>query len=133
MNKFTDKINSLIGYKTDYLWEEINNLMLELEINPFNIFIEDIDTIFIKGFNFKIGYRELLRQLQAKNNDYLSVHYKVSGKQYTLKTFGKIDNLRNTKITKIVKLVTLIKLVKQISNLSYLASGVRFLDQTVNV
>ena len=133
MNNFTDNINELIGYRTDYLLEEINNLQNELGINPLSVSIEEIDTIFIKSFNLQISYRKLLSQLENKKDDYLSIHYKVSGKQYTLKSFGKISNIENAQVIKVVKLITLIKLVKQINDLSYLASGVRFLDETTDM
>ena len=131
MNKFANNINNLIGYRTDYLLEEINDLQDGLGIDPLTVSIEEIDTVFIKSINLQIGYRKILSQLENKKDDYLSIHYKVSGKQYTLKSFGKISKIGHEKIFKIVKLITLMKLVKQMNDLSYLASGVRLLDETL--
>lgn len=125
---FEDKINDLIGYRTKYLLQKINYLWSELEINSPDISMDLIDTIFIKGIRFQNGFKDAIRQIDANSNQYLSVRYKIDGKQYTLRSFGKIGKIKKQKIKKIIKLVTLIKIVKEINHLSYLASIIKFLD-----
>ena len=127
---FKNKINDLIGYRTDYLLEEINLLWEELEIKYSNsMSLDTIDAIFLKGINLQNGFKDALQQINTKSDEYLSIRYKIDGKQFTLKSFGKIEKVEGTKIVKILKLVTLVKLVKEINGLSYLASGVRFLNE----
>ena len=125
---FEDKINELIGYRTKYLLKKINCLWRELEINSPDMSIDLIGTIFIKGIRFQNGFTDAIRQIDTNSNQYLSVRYKINGKQYTLKSFGKIGKIKKQKIIKIIKLVTLIKIVKEINHLSYLASSIKFLD-----
>jgi len=125
---FENKINELIGYRTKYLLEQINCLWRELEINSPEMSINLIDTIFIKGIRFQNGFKDAIRQIDTNSNQYLSIRFKINGKQHTLKSFGKIGKIKKQKIIKIIELVTLIKIVKDINHLSYLASSIKFLD-----
>jgi len=127
---FKHKLNDLIGYRTDYLLKEVGTLQKVLKITlPKDMFINTIQTIFLKGINQEKGLKDTLQHISTKKDEYLSIRYKVDNKQYTLKSFGKIGKIERSKIVKILKFVALIKLVKGIDDLSYLASGVRFLDE----
>lgn len=127
---FQHKINDLIGYRTDYLLHEIDVLWKELEIgSEHHISIDRIDAIFLKGISLQNGFKNAVEQINTKKDEYLSIRYKIDRKQHTLKSFGKMSNIKKTKIINILQLITLMKLVKQINDLSSLASGVRFFGE----
>jgi len=129
---FLNNINHLIGYRTQYLLDEINILCDQLKIQiPSQLSINALDAIFLKGITMQDGFKKTLMQLEKNHDKYLSIRYKINGKQHTLKSFGKISNINHQTILKIIQLVALFRLVKQIDELSYLASGVRFLTETM--
>ncbi len=113
--------------------DEIFTFCELLEIgNENNIQVDDFDTIFLKGISLQNGIRDAIQQIETNSEQYLSIRYKKNGKQFTLKSFGKISKLDKKEIYYILKFILLIKILKQLNSVIDLSIDVGFLDEEIS-
>ena len=129
---YDDDIDKLAKYDTFNIRDEILVLWEILDIGyENNIQLDDIDTIFIKGINLKRGIKYAMLQIETNAEQYLSLKYKKNGKQFALKSYGKISKLDKRQIYYILKFTLLVKMLKLLNNVKRLSSEVQFLDKEI--